>query len=91
MGRDFDAILDELGFDVEGGLQGDKYVIELENSNEFSRMYTLLDNSDAVVCNEFATLITDKVSEMVFDGEGYSVKLVGNFTTDLYKVIITEE
>ena len=49
------------------------------------------DNSEEVEINEFATLITDKVSEMQFEGEGYVVRLVGNFTTDLYKIVIKEE
>lgn len=91
MENNIPEILTKLGIEDTGGYQNDKYVIELSNSNEFSKMYTLLDNSEEVEINEFATLITDKVSEMQFEGEGYVVRLVGNFTTDLYKIVIKEE
>ena len=87
----FALIKNKLGIQSEGTYQSGKYIIELEDSNEFSRMYTLLDNSDEVEIDDYATLITDKVSELSFIGDGYKIKLVGNFVSDIYRIIITEE
>lgn len=79
----------ELGITIEGKLEGDKYIIELSNSDEYSRMYTLLDNSKLVDIDEEATLLTEKVGELLFLGDEFDVKLVGNFSNDLYRVVIT--
>lgn len=80
---------EELGIKIEGRMEGDKYVIELANSDEYSKMYTLLDNSKLVDIDEEATLLTDKVGELLFLGDEFDVKLVGNFSNDLYRVVIT--
>lgn len=79
----------KLGISLEGKVEGDKYIIELANSNEYSKMYTLLDNSDLVDIEEESTLLTDSVSELLFLGDEFDVKLVGNFSNDLYRVVIT--
>jgi hypothetical protein len=82
--------VDKLGIGIEGTTEGDKYIIELSDSNEYSRMYTLLDSSDLVEIEEDATLLTDKVGELIFTGEFFDVKLVGNFSSDIYRIVITE-
>lgn len=84
-------ILNQLGINADGSYQSGKYIVELEDSNEFSKMYTLLDNSDVVEIDDFATLITDKVTELTFDGDNFKIKLVGNFITNMYRLVITEE
>lgn len=79
----------QLGIDVEGTMEGSKYIIELSDSNEYSRVYTLLDDSDLVDVDEDATLLTDNVGELLFIGDDFDVKLVGNFNSDIYRVVIT--
>ena len=79
----------KLGIDVEGTMEGSKYIIELSDSNEYSRVYTVLDGSDLVDVNEDATLLTDNVGELLFIGDDFDVKLVGNFNSDIYRVVIT--
>jgi hypothetical protein len=79
----------QLGIDVEGTMEGSKYIIELSDSNEYSRVYTLLDGSDLVDVDEDATLLTDNVGELLFIGDDFDVKLVGNFNSDIYRVVIT--
>ena len=79
----------KLGIDVEGTLEGEKYVIELANSNEYSRVYTLLDKSELVNIDEDSTLVTENVGELLFLGDGFDIKLVGNFAQDIYRIVIT--
>jgi hypothetical protein len=79
----------KLNINLEGRMEGEKYIIDIANSDEYSRMYTLLDNSDLVDVDEDATLLTDKVGELLFIGDNYDVKLVGNFAQDLYRIVIT--
>lgn len=79
----------KLGIDVEGTLEGEKYVIELANSNEYSRVYTLLDKSELVNIDEDSTLVTENVGELLFLGDEFDIKLVGNFAQDIYRIVIT--
>lgn len=80
---------EQLGLDLDGKMEGDKYIIELEDSDEYSKVYTLLDSSDLVDIDEEATLLTDKVGELLFLGDEFDVKLVGNFNSDIYRVVIS--
>jgi phage-related protein len=79
----------KLGIDIEGTLEGEKYVIELANSNEYSRVYTLLDKSELVNIDEDSTLVTENVGELLFLGDEFDIKLVGNFAQDIYRIVIT--
>lgn len=79
-----------IGLEQDGYQDGAKYIIELVDSNEFSRVYTLLDKSELLDIQEDATLLTDKVGELIYLSDDYDVKLVGNFISDIYRVVITE-
>lgn len=79
-----------IGLEQDGYQDGAKYIIELVDSNEFSRVYTLLDKSELLDIQEDATLLTDKVGELLYLSDDYDVKLVGNFISDIYRVVITE-
>ena len=81
----------QLGIEEPGELIGDKYVIPLMNSDEYSKVYTILDKSDLVDLDGTATLVTDKVSELKYVGDEFTVKLDANFTDDFYRVVITKE
>ena len=80
----------KLGIYIEGRMDGEKYIIELSDSDEYSRMYTLLDSSDLVEIEEDATLLTDKVGELLFTDDMFNIKLVGNFDSDIYRLVVTE-
>jgi hypothetical protein len=80
----------KLGINLEGRMDGEKYIIELSDSDEYSRMYTLLDSSDLVEIEEDATLLTDKVGELLFTDDMFNIKLVGNFDSDIYRLVVTE-
>jgi uncharacterized HAD superfamily protein len=88
METNFVEFVKSLGIDIPGTLDGSKYIIELSNSNEYSKMYTLLDKSPEVDLEEELTLVTDKVGELIFYGDEFEVKLVGNFASDIYRIII---
>ena len=71
-----------------GDLFDDEYIIPLVDSDEYSQAYSILDASDLVELDTDSTLVTDKVSELTYLGDEYTVKLVANFVDDLYKIVI---
>ena len=82
----------ELGITFEGELENEnKYVVQLADSDEYSKVYTILDKSDLVDLDTSSTLVTDKVSELKYVGDVYTVKLAANFVDDIYRVVITKE
>lgn len=78
----------QLGIKHPGELVNDKFIIPLMNSDEYSQVYTLLDKSDLVDLDPYSTLVTEKVSELTYIGDDYSVKLDANFMDDFYRVVI---
>jgi len=81
----------QLGIEYPGEMINGKYVIPLSNSDEYSKIYTLLDKSDVVELDTSCTLVTDKVSELQYFNDNYVVKLDANFSDDLYRVVISKE
>ena len=86
-----EEIAKKLGIDYPGDEVGGKYIIPLVDSDEYSRVYTLLDKSNLVDLDTDSTLVTDKVSELQYFGEGFTVKIDANFVDDIYRVVITKE
>ena len=81
----------ELGIKKEGYETTDgTYVIELDNSNEFSKVYTLLDkNEDAILDVESMLMTSDEV-EMTYLTTEFDVTLIGNLKENTYRVEIRE-
>ena len=81
----------KLGIEYPGEVVNNKYIIPLTDSDEYSKIYTLLDKSDLVDLDTSCTLVTDKVSELQYFNDEFTVKLDANFTDDFYRVVITKE
>lgn len=81
----------KLGIEYPGEMSNGKYIIPLNNSDEYSKVYTLLDKSDLVELDTSCTLVTDKVSELQYFNDDFNIKLAANFVDDLYKVVISKE
>ena len=81
----------KLGITYPGEQVGNKYIIPLTDSDEYSKVYTLLDKSELVDLDTSCTLVTDKVSELQYFNEEFVVKLDANFIDDLYRVVISRE
>lgn len=85
-----DKFAKELGITKEGTTEDNRYVIMLDNSDEYSVIYSILDKSELVELDTFDMLVTPKTSELNYFNDEFKVKLVGNFEKDIYKVIIAK-
>ena len=81
----------ELGIRKQGSLKGKQLVIELEGSDEYSRMYTILDKSKLLTLQQNKTVITTDRSELVYEGDEFMVQLIGDMKNNRYEVIIEEK
>ena len=82
----------DLNLNKSGHYEKNKYIIQLEDSNEFSRVYTLLDNSNLVWLDTEAVLISEHSTVLVYNDEdlNFNVKLIADYDGENYQIIISE-
>lgn len=91
MNEQLNELLDELGIYKEYTRATDgSYVIDLEDSNEFGKMYTKLDNSDLVEQNPEMSLLTAENSSISYLSEFFDIQLISDFLGDNYKLVFKE-
>ena len=91
MNEKLDELLEELGIYKEYTLAVDgSYVIDLEDSNEFGKIFTKLDNSDVVEQNAEASLLTADNSSLSYMSEFFDIQLISDFLGDNYKLVFKE-
>lgn len=81
--------LEKLGIDQKGeeGKDG-SYVITIDNSDEWGKIFSKLDGSDLEELEE-NSLLTDNNSSFIFQSDDYQFNLLADFSANQYKLVIT--
>lgn len=66
------------------------YVIDLDDSNDYDKICSILDKSDLVEENPDSSVINTSVSNILYVGEQFSLNVIADFDNDTYKVVVTE-
>ena len=85
-------LLDYLGLDSLD-LKEDansKYSAGLLDSDEFGRIFTLLDNNEYLEPDDEKSLLTPDMVKLFYDGDGYTAILSANLLDDTYNFNIEE-
>ena len=80
----------QLGITQEGSYVDGVYVINLEDSNEYSRVYTILDKSDLCDLDVEEINLDVQSSLLVYLANDFDIKLQANFDTNSYSVSFEE-
>lgn len=82
--------LNSLG--ISGSLQKSRssYVLDINDSNEYGRIYSLLDKSDLVEEDSESSQVTLDYSSIQFFNKQYTIQLIANFKDDEYRLTIKE-
>ncbi len=81
----------DLGITKEGyETTNGSYVIELDNSNEFSKIYTLLDKNEDADLDVETIHMNEELVEMTYLTDGFDVTLRANLKENKYMVEIKE-
>ena len=84
-------LLKELGIDKIGEYSEDNsYVININDSNEFGRIFSKLDRNDRLEELEDSTILTPFDTSMIWLYNNYQINLLGDLAQDLYQLVITE-
>lgn len=82
--------LNKLGISQEGVESEGKYVIDLGDSNAYSRVYTILDKSELVDLDVENMSMTEEESTMIYLSDNYDLTLGANFNDNKYTLTIEE-
>ena len=84
-------LLRKLGINEEGHRSTDNdYVIDLEDSDHFNRIFSKLDKSDLLDENEDSSVVNLEITNILYVTEGFALNLIADFEQDIYKLVITE-
>ncbi len=79
---------------TEPGEYGDNnsYVVVLENSNEFGKVFSKLEKSDAVYPLEESQVVTEEGSSVLYKAEDEDLlfNLLADFEGNVYQLVVTE-
>lgn len=82
--------LSQLGITQEGVEQENKYIIDLGDSNAYSRVYTILDKSELVDLDIENISMDVEQSTMVYLSDDFDLTLNANFDENRYTLTIEE-
>ena len=84
-------LLKEIGITEEGHMSSDSnYIIDLDDSDHYNRIFSKLDKSDLVEENEDSSVVNIEVTNILYLADGYSLNLIADFDQDTYKLVVTE-
>lgn len=66
------------------------YVIDLDDSDHFNRIFSKLDKSDLLEENEDSSVVNLEVTNILYMADGFTLNLIADFEQDIYKLVVTE-
>lgn len=66
------------------------YVIDLENSNQYGRVYSILDKCNDIEEIDDESELTLHSSRIVYESDKYKFSLIADFDKDFYKLTCNE-
>ena len=86
-----DLFLRKLGIHQEGEYTDDgNYFIELEDDDEYAKIYSLLDKSNELEEDEDSSQLTDDNSSVQYINDKYTITLLADYDSDQYALICRE-
>ena len=82
--------LSSIGINFEGNYSGkNSYVVDLDSSNDFSKVFSLLEKSELEEEDE-SSMVTLHNTLQVYKNDEFEVTLLGDLDQDEYKLVVKE-
>ena len=86
-----EEFLKKLGIVYEGEYTDDgNYYIELEDDNQYAKVYSILDKTLEVEEDEDASQLTDDTSSIQYINDNFTITLLSDYESDQYALICRE-
>ena len=82
--------LASVGITKDGELENSTYTVDLVDSNEFSRMYSLLDKAENISFDYDVSATTEHTSFLLYLSDKYDISLIADFDTDKYVLTVED-
>lgn len=82
-------ILTELGIGKSNDVS-DMLVIDIDNSDDYAKYYTILDNSDEVELSLEKSKNGLSSNILVYESNQFEISLMGNFEDDTYRLVVKD-
>ena len=71
--------------------KNDSYIIDLNDSDEFGKVFSTLDNNEELEYMDENNLLTVSNATMIYRyKDQYQVQLIADFNNDAYKLVVNE-
>lgn len=90
MSDKLEKLLTDLNIKKEGKMSGESYIVVLDNSDEYSRMYTALDNFDGAFLDPEGMIMSDSTGLMTYLTDDFDITLRADFDNDKYYLVVEE-
>lgn len=71
--------------------KNDSYVVDLNDSDEFGKVFSTLDNNEELEYMDENNLLTVSNATMIYRyKDQYQVQLIADFNNDAYKLVVNE-
>jgi hypothetical protein len=70
--------------------KSNSYVIDIEDSDEYGKIYSRLDKCEELVEDEDSSSLTVHTSNIVFESDDYQFIVMADFDNDTYKLVCKE-
>lgn len=85
-----EEFLKKLGIDGKFRKSSSSYVLDIEDSNTYGKIYSILDNSTLVDEDEESSQVSEDYSSIQFYTDKYLLQLIADFKGDEYRLTIKE-
>lgn len=83
-------LLTAIGINLPGHYEGDDYVVDIDNSDMFYRVFSKLDNTDLLDEETESSQVGLDATNVIYSSDDYSINLIANFENDTYSLICKE-
>lgn len=84
------TFLDELNIDTRGKFDENRYVLKLEDSDEYACYYTILDHAEGLELRDSSSMSQEFATVLTYVNDKYKFKLNANFIDDYYTFTVEE-
>ena len=82
--------LNSIGLYKEGNFKDNQYLIDISNSNEFGKYYSILNKSDLVNEDIEVSTVNVENSNIRFNSDDFDLTLIADINNSIYKLIVEE-
>lgn len=88
-----ETVLKNIGIKKSGTYSDDgSFVVDIDNSDEFGKIYSILEDSDLLDLQEDNSILTEDEANLnyLYEDEKFLISLTGDFENDIYQMTLTE-